>query len=41
MGIPVHWQHVGGSKVKVFKNVVVCALDLLRIRMKDSRGLYA
>ena len=41
MGIPVHWQHVGESKVKVFKNVVVCALDLLRIRMKDSRGLYA
>jgi len=40
MGIPVHWQHVGESKVKVFKNVVVCALDLLRIRMKDSRGLY-
>lgn len=41
MGIPVHWQHVGESKVKVFKNVVVCALDLLRIRIKNSRGFYA
>jgi dolichyl-phosphate beta-glucosyltransferase len=40
MGIPVHWQHVGGSKVKVFKNVLICGLDLLRIRYKNYRGLY-
>ena len=40
MGIPVHWQHVGGSKVKVFKNVLMCGVDLLRIRCKNYRGLY-
>ncbi len=39
--IPVYWQHVGGSKVKVFKNVIVCALDLLRIRRNNFRGLYS
>jgi len=39
--IPVKWQHVGESKVKVFKNVVICAFDLLRIRIHDSRGLYS
>lgn len=39
--IPVYWQHVGGSKVKVFKNVIVCALDLLRIRLNNFKGLYS
>jgi dolichyl-phosphate beta-glucosyltransferase len=41
MGIPVHWQHVGGSKVKVFKNVIICAVDLLKIRHNNSKGLYS
>jgi dolichyl-phosphate beta-glucosyltransferase len=40
MGIPVHWQHVGGSKVKVFKNVLICGLDLLRIKYQNYRKLY-
>jgi len=40
MGIPVHWQHVGGSKVKVFKNVLVCAFDLLRIKVNNMEGMY-
>jgi dolichyl-phosphate beta-glucosyltransferase len=39
--IPVYWQHVGGSKVRVLKNVLVCGLDLLRIRWNDIRGQYA
>jgi hypothetical protein len=39
--IPVHWQHVGGSKVKVFKNMLVCAFDLLRIRYNNFQRLYA
>jgi len=40
MGIPVHWQHVGESKVKVFKNVLMCGVDLLRIRYNNYKGLY-
>jgi dolichyl-phosphate beta-glucosyltransferase len=39
--IPVYWKHVGGSKVRVLKNVLVCGLDLLRIRWNDLRGKYA
>ena len=39
--ITVAWMHTPGSKVKVFKNVIVCGLDLLRIRLNDLRGLYA
>jgi dolichyl-phosphate beta-glucosyltransferase len=39
--IEVAWEHVGGSKVKVFKNVVVCSLDLLRIKLNDLKGFYA
>jgi dolichyl-phosphate beta-glucosyltransferase len=39
--IPVRWQHIGGSKVKVFKNVLVCAFDLLWIRFNNLRGLYS
>jgi dolichyl-phosphate beta-glucosyltransferase len=38
--IPVHWQHVGASKVKVFKNIIVCALDLFTIKYGNYRGLY-
>lgn len=38
--IPVYWQHVGGSKVKVFKNIIVCGLDLLHIRYNYLKGLY-
>jgi dolichyl-phosphate beta-glucosyltransferase len=39
--IRVTWMHTPGSKVKVFKNVVVCGLDLLKIRLNDLRGLYS
>jgi len=39
--IEVAWEHIGGSKVKVFKNVVVCGLDLLRIKLNDLKGRYA
>lgn len=39
--IPVAWEHTPGSKVRVFKNVVVCGFDLLRIKWNDLKGLYA
>lgn len=38
--IEVAWEHVGGSKVKVFKNMLVCGLDLLRIKVNDLKGRY-
>lgn len=38
--IPVYWKHIGESKVKVFKNVIVCGIDLLRIRMHELLGRY-
>ena len=38
--IPVYWKHVGDSKVKVFKNVIVCGFDLLKIRINGLLGLY-
>ena len=39
--IPVTWKHTPGSKVRVLKNIIVCALDLLRIRFGDIRGRYS
>jgi len=39
--IPVYWKHYGGSKVKVFKNIIICGFDLLRIRLNDLCGKYA
>jgi len=39
--IQVTWEHTPGSKVKVFKNIIVCGFDLLRIRLNDMRGLYS
>jgi len=38
--IPVYWKHYGGSKVKVFRNVIECGLDLLKIRWNDFLGKY-
>jgi dolichyl-phosphate beta-glucosyltransferase len=38
--IPVYWKHVGESKVKVFKNVIICGIDLLRIRIYSLFGHY-
>lgn len=38
--IPVFWKHYGGSKVKVFRNVIECGLDLLKIRWNDILGKY-
>ncbi len=38
--IPVYWKHVGGSKVKVFKNIIVCGFDLLKIVLNEVRGKY-
>jgi len=38
--IPVYWKHVGDSKVRVFKNVITCGIDLLRIRFNDMLGRY-
>ena len=40
-GIPVRWEHVSGSKVKVLKNVFLCGLDLLRIRFYDIKKRYS
>ena len=39
--IQVTWKHTPGSKVKVFKNVIVCGLDLIKIRLNDLKGLYS
>ena len=39
--IPVNWEHTPGSKVKVLKNIFVCGIDLLRIRLNNMRGLYS
>lgn len=39
--IQVAWKHTPGSKVKVFKNVIVCGFDLVKIRLNDLRGLYS
>jgi len=39
--ITVAWEHTPGSKVRVLKNVIVCGLDLLRIKVNDLKGLYA
>jgi len=38
--IPVYWKHVGDSKVRVFKNVIVCGIDLLKIRINGLLGHY-
>ena len=38
--LPVYWKHVGDSKVKVFKNVIVCGIDLVRIRINELLGRY-
>jgi dolichyl-phosphate beta-glucosyltransferase len=38
--IPVYWKHVGGSKVKVLKNIIVCGWDLIRIKYYNLRGKY-
>lgn len=39
LGIP--WYHDPNSKVKVFRDSLQMFLDLLRIRLKDLRGIYA
>lgn len=39
--LPVKWKHTGGSKVKVLKNIFVCALDLVRIRFHNIQGMYS
>jgi len=39
--IPVAWEHASGSKVRVLRNIAVCGLDLLRIRLNDLKGLYS
>ena len=38
--IPVYWKHIGDSKVRVFKNVIVCGIDLLKIRINGLLGRY-
>jgi len=38
--IPVIWRHAEGSKVKLFPDAPLTALDLLHIRWSDLRGLY-
>jgi dolichyl-phosphate beta-glucosyltransferase len=39
--IPVDWEHTPGSKVRVFRNVLTCGLDILRIKLNNLKGLYA
>ena len=38
--IPVYWKHVGGSKVKVLKNIIICGWDLILIKYYNLRGKY-
>ena len=38
--IPVYWKHIGDSKVRVFKNVIVCGIDLLKIRINGLLDRY-
>ena len=38
--IPVYWKHVGGSKVKVLKNIIVCGWDLFLIKYYNLCGKY-
>jgi dolichyl-phosphate beta-glucosyltransferase len=38
--IPVYWEHTGGSKVKVLKNIIVCGWDLFLIKYYNLRGKY-
>ena len=38
--IPVYWKHIGGSKVKVLKNIIVCGWDLFLIKYYNLRGKY-
>jgi len=39
--IVVSWEHTPGSKVRVVKNVLVCGLDLLKIRLNGLKGVYS
>ncbi len=38
--VPVYWKHIGGSKVKVLKNIIVCGWDLFLIKYYNLRGKY-
>jgi dolichyl-phosphate beta-glucosyltransferase len=38
--IPVYWKHIGGSKVKVLKNIIICGWDLFLIKYYNLRGKY-
>jgi glycosyltransferase involved in cell wall biosynthesis len=38
--VPVHWNHVEGTKVSMFRDSVNMFLDLLRIRWYQIRGYY-
>jgi dolichyl-phosphate beta-glucosyltransferase len=38
--VPVYWKHIGGSKVKVLKNIIICGWDLIRIRCYSLCGKY-
>ncbi|HEX2909641.1 MAG TPA: dolichyl-phosphate beta-glucosyltransferase [Chloroflexia bacterium] len=38
--VPVQWYHVEGSKVSPLKDSVRNALDVLKVRVNDLRGLY-
>jgi glycosyltransferase involved in cell wall biosynthesis len=38
--VPVHWGHMGGSKVRVLRDGIGMLTDLLRIRWNDRRSCY-
>ena len=38
--VPVVWRHAEGSKVRLFPDAPLTAMDLWRIRWNDLRGLY-
>ena len=38
--VPVNWTHQPGSKVRVLRDGLIMARDVLRIRANAFRGLY-
>ncbi|HWP84985.1 MAG TPA: dolichyl-phosphate beta-glucosyltransferase [Terriglobia bacterium] len=39
--VPVHWSHAEGTKIRLLRDGLRMAGDLLRIRWNDFRGRYA
>ena len=38
--VPVHWEHVRGSKVRPVQDAALMFIDVVRVRINALRGLY-